>query len=569
MTTQTAFDLDSKLIGALPLVNHLLDRLRFEKILQKHLPPADSRTKLPPVHALGVLVRNLVLARVPLYAVGEWAQERVPALLGIAPEQLELLNDDRVGRALDWLFDSDRQVLLTELVVQMVKEFKISLEELHNDSTTLTLHGQYKGANGKRVRGKPTVVATLGHNKDHRPDLKQLVWILTVSTDGAVPVHFKVVDGNTEDSTTHIETWECLRLLVGSPQFLYVADSKLCTRENLKHIAGNNGKFITVMPHSRKEDGLFKDWLQKNIPPWLEVARKPHPRLKNGPPDVFRAMPSPIPDPDGFRVIWYQSSHKIDRDAQARGNVIQSAWKALQQLQAKLEGTRPRFRRPAAVARVVDEILAKSGADRWISYDVCSVEEAIFRKEKRGRPGKKSRWRRQVKTRFRLTWALQEDQIAYDAHCDGVFPLITNCPEADLSDARVLDAYKSNQPLVEKRHDLLKNVEAATPMYLKSISRIEALLFVLFVALLVHALIEREIRLAMKTKRIRELPLYPEDRACRAPSTRRILEVFENLQCHVLRRNRRVIQRFDPQLTERHVELLALFGMGANVFLAW
>ena len=567
MTTQTAFDLDSKLIGALPLVNHLLGRLRFDEILQKHLSPPDPRTKLAPIDALGVLVRNLVLARVPLYAVGEWAQQRVPALLGIAPEQLELLNDDRVGRALDWLFDSDRQVLLTELVVQMVKEFNLSLEELHNDSTTLTLHGQYKGANGKRVRGKPTVVATLGHNKDHRPDLKQLVWILTVSADGAVPVHFKVVDGNTEDSTTHIETWKCLCLLVGSPQFLYVADSKLCTRENLKHIAGNHGKFITVMPRSRKEDGLFKDWLQKNNPPWLEVARKPHPRLKNGPPDVFRAMPSPIPDSDGFRVIWYQSSHKIDRDAQARGNVIQSAWKALQQLQARLEGPRPRFQSRGAVARVVDEILGKSGADRWISYDVCSIEKAVFRKEKRGRPGKKSRWRRQTKTRFRPTWALQEDQIAYDARCDGVFPLITNCPEADLSDAQVLDAYKSNQPLVEKRHDLLKNVEAATPMYLKSISRIEALLFVLFVALLVHALIERQVRLAMKTKRIRELALYPEDRACKAPSTRRMLEVFENLQCHVLRRNRRVIQRFDPQLTRRHLELLDLFGMGPNAFL--
>ena len=109
MTTQTTFDLDSKLIGALPLVNHLLGRLRFDEILQKHLSPPDPRTKLAPIDALGVLVRNLVLARVPLYAVGEWAQQRVPALLGIAPEQLELLNDDRVGRALDWLFDRDRK----------------------------------------------------------------------------------------------------------------------------------------------------------------------------------------------------------------------------------------------------------------------------------------------------------------------------------------------------------------------------------------------------------------------------------------------------------------------------
>ena len=159
----------------------------------------------------------------------------VPALLWLAPEQGALLHDDRVGRALDGLFDADRRALLTNLVVHMVKEFQVSLTQLHKDSTSLTLHGTYDGATGKLVRGQPTLVVTFGHSKDHHPDLKQLLWILTVSADGAVPVHVKVADGNTEDSTTHVETREVLRGLVGSPHFLYVADSTLCTRETLKH----------------------------------------------------------------------------------------------------------------------------------------------------------------------------------------------------------------------------------------------------------------------------------------------------------------------------------------------
>ena len=565
--TNPGFELESRVVGALPLVNHVLERLRFEHIFERHLPAPDPRATLPPLQALGVLVRNLVLARVPLYAMEEWARERVPSLLGLAPEQVDLLNDDRVGRALDRLFDTDRQALLTAILVHMVKEFKISLEELHNDSTTITLHGQYKGANGKRVRGKPTLVVTLGHNKDHRPDLKQLVWILTVSADGAVPVYFKVVDGNTEDSTTHIETWERLRLLVGSTRFLYVADSKLCTRENMKHINSNGGKFITVMPRSRKEDKLFKDWLQANAPAWQEVARKPHPRLKHGLPDVFRALSSPIPDPDGFRVIWYQSSHKIERDAAARSTALQSAWKALVQLKARVEGPRPRFRSCASVAAAADDILKETRTERWIQCEASSAEGAVFRKETRGRPGTNSRWRRQLKMSFRLDWALRKEEIDYDARTDGVFPLITDYSEAELSDARVLEAYKSNQPLVEKRHDLLKNVEAATPMYLKSVSRIEALLFMHFVALLAHALIEREVRRAMRSRRLRELPLYPEDRPCKAPSTRRVLEVFENLQRHVLYRNGREIQRFEPEVSGRQVELLQLFGMTSDAFL--
>lgn len=567
MPRSTAFDLDTKTIGALPLVNHLLHRLRLEELLDKHLPPPGPGTKLPAVQTLGLLVRNLVLARAPLYGLAEWARDRIPSLLGLAPEQIDLLNDDRVGRALDRLFDADRSALLTDLVVRMVQDFDVCLDQLHNDSTTLSVHGEYPDATGRPVRGKPTLAITFGHSKDHRPDLKQLLWILTVSADGAIPVHFKVADGNTEDSTTHVETWNLLRALVGSADFLYVADSKLCTRENLKHIQDNGGRFITVLPRTRKEDGLFKDWLQDHTPAWEEVLRRPDARRKNGPPDIFGAIASPIPDADGFRVIWYQSSHKMERDAQFRRNAIQSAGKDLDGLEERLQGPRPRFQSQAGVAKVVEEILQGRRAARWITYEVTTVQQEVFRQEKRGRPGKNTRWRRRLKTRFQLRWELNKDTVDYDAKCDGVFPLITNRPKEELSAADVLEAYKCKQPLVEKRHDLLKNVEAATPLYLKSVSRIEALLFLLFVALLVHALIEREVRRAMAARGLTALAIYPEGRLCTAPSTARILEVFEDLQRHLLLSGNQVVQRFDPELRDRQLEILDLLQIPPTAFI--
>lgn len=557
--------LHSHTIGALPLVNHVLERLRVAELFARHLPPPDPRAQLAPLTALAVLTRNLVLARVPLYGLGEWARTSVPSLLGLAPEQVALLHDDRVGRALDRLFDADRHALLTDLVVHMIKEFQVSLEQLHNDSTTVTLHGAYDQATGKPVRGRPTLVMTFGHNKDHRPDLKQLLWILTISADGAVPVHFKVADGNTEDSTTHVETWDVLRGLVGSSNFLYVADSKLCTREALKHIHEHGGRFITVLPRSRKEDGLFKTWLQTHTPAWEEVARKPHPRWKHGPPNVYRAVTSPIPDADGFRLLWYESSHKMERDAQARRAAIQTAWKGLENLAAKLQGPRPRRRPRAAIAAAVEGLLAANGVERWLSYEVVTVDEASFHQEKRGRPGKNTRWRRRLTRRVRLTWQLREAEIAAAARADGVFPLLTNC--RDLTAAQILDAYTSKQPLVEQRHDLLKNVAAAAPMFLKSASRIEAVLFLLFVALLVHALIEREVRAAMAARGIKTVPLYPEDRECQAPSTDRILELFGPLQRHLLCHKGRVVRRFDPQLTTLQRQLLAFLGVSPNAFL--
>jgi transposase len=566
MHTPAGFELDTKVVGAFPLVNHILKRLRFEEILRKHLPPPDPRALLPTQSALGFLLRNLVLARVPLYKLEEWAREGVPALMGLEPEQVRLLNDDRVGRALDRLFDADRQALLTDLVVFMVREFEVGLEEFHSDSTSITLQGKYKNATGMRVRGKPTLRAALGHNKDHRPDLKQILWILTLSADGSVPVHFKVADGNTEDSTTHVETWNALRQLVGSSAFLYVADSKLCTRGNLRHIHGQGGRFITVLPRTWKEDTLFKDWIQHNTPDWDEVARKPHPRLQNGPPDIFCAVPSPNPDADGFRVIWYKSSHKLERDAEARGNALQTATKALNDIRAKLEGPRPRWRSQASVAQAVERILEKTGAGRWLDYKVLPFEKPTYHQEKRGRPGAKTRWRRRLKTRFQLTWTLRQDQIDYDARCDGLFPLISNTA---LSPQQILEIYKSKQPLVERQHHVLKAVQSGVPVFLHSASRIEALFFLHFVALLVNALLERQVRRAMAERGIKALPLYAEERECRAPSAERILETFGRLQRHLLRKDGELIQRFDPELTPLHRKILGLAGLSTRAFGNW
>jgi transposase len=41
--------------------------------------------------------------------------------------------------------------------------------------------------------------SSAGTSKERRPDLKQLVYSLCVTADGAVPVHFKAYDGNQTD----------------------------------------------------------------------------------------------------------------------------------------------------------------------------------------------------------------------------------------------------------------------------------------------------------------------------------------------------------------------------------
>jgi transposase len=93
----------------------------------------------------------------------------------------------------------------------------------------------------------------------HRPDLKQLVFSLTVSSDGAVPVHYKAYPGNRTDDTTYMETWNCLKNIIGRADFIYVADCKVCTQKNLSAIVGKGGRVITTMPDTWKEAKAFKE----------------------------------------------------------------------------------------------------------------------------------------------------------------------------------------------------------------------------------------------------------------------------------------------------------------------
>jgi transposase len=178
---------------------------------------------------LGVLLTNLLLARQPLYALADWASQRVPEYLGLQPGQARLLNDDR---ALDHLHRADRASLLTALVLRAARAFAIDLSEQHQDTTTVTFSGEYAHQAPAKQADRPPRI-TFGYNKDHQSDLKQLLYSVTITADGAVPVHCKTYDGNTTDDQVHRDTWLFLRAIIGHSDFLYVADSKLCTRENM------------------------------------------------------------------------------------------------------------------------------------------------------------------------------------------------------------------------------------------------------------------------------------------------------------------------------------------------
>ncbi len=106
-----------------------------------------------------------------------------------------------------------------------------------------------------------------------------------------------------------------------------------------------------------------------------------------------------------------------------------------------------------------------------------------------------------------MPYHINDARVALDARSDGIFPLVTNV--ADFNELELLQAYK-RQPVIEKRFSQLKTDFEVAPVYLKAVHRIQALLCVYFFVLLLEALLERQLRQAMRSEKIEELPMYPE-----------------------------------------------------------
>lgn len=557
------FTLKTERLGPLPLVSHFTGRLGLDRLFDRFVPTVDRRRRLSYTKALGVVLRSILVEREPIYRLGEAVGGFAPEGFGLEGQEGERVVDDAIGRALDRLFDCDRGSLLTEIVIAAAKEFSLCLDELHNDSTTVKFTGQYSRAKGRSIRGKRAPFITYGRSKDHRNDLKQLLFILTSTKDGAVPVSFRAEAGSASDSRTHEETWDALVRATGRADFLYVADSKLCNTEAMEYIHRKKGRFVTVLPKTRLEDREFRAWIQNHEPAWEKVWDRPNPRKKAGPRDRWYVMRYHLPSQEGWPVIWVFSSLLRLRQAASRRERIARAEQELSDLAAHCLGPRPRKRSRYEIQRQIDEIAERLKVKRYINISLGAISEHSFRQEHPGRPGPHTKYKRKTKKRWKIQWRLDEEAIAYDHASDGMYPLLTN--DRTLNPHQVLEAHK-RQPTLEKRFEQAKTVFEIAPVLLKNEGRIEALFFLYFIALLLQALIERELRLAMEREGIADIPLYPEERPNRRPTAEQIFRLFSLTERHTLLDNGQVVKVFVPELTELQKQVLNLLGVPLEAY---
>lgn len=428
------------------------------------------------------------------------------------------------------------------------------MDQIHSDTTSITVSGSYNNQETKGVQLKR------GHSKAHRPDLKQLVYSLCVSRDGAVPIHFKTYDGNRSDDTIQWDTWNSIRTLLQRPDFIFVGDSKLCVEETMKKIDDEHGLFVTVVPRTRGEVMEFLKALTAGDIRWEQILRK-RSRQSGSEFDTFEAAIGPFRLREGFIVFWYRSSQKQKRDLMERNDRIGRAIERLQNLNLE------RIRGPkteGAIGKRIDAILIRYKVTDWLKVEIKIDTEEDFKALSRGKPSEKTRYRRVTKKIPRLHIQKNAEAIACAQLMDGIFPIATNTKGNALE---ILKIYKY-QPQIEKRHALLKSTLNVAPVWLKKNTRIEALMFVEYLAQTVAALAERELREAMLSQNIKSLQSLPENRTSQTPTFDQLLRLFGNRNIHELYEKDRLIKSFAEPLSPVQIQILDFLKITAEAYMS-
>ena len=543
-------------IGPHPILRCFLDRMTFSRIVRSCLgTPREGL--LDHAQTLSILIQNILLSPAPLYRIAEWADPISPVVLDLSPAEKQSINDDRVARSLDALASARARSLFFRLALHLIKQFELDVRRIHHDTTTVTFHGAYDGSNHQ-----PRI--THGINKDHRPDLKQLVFGLNVTADGAVPLSHEVYSGNRTDDTVHRSNVDRLREILGRDDFIYVADSKLCTRKNLAHVERYGGKFVTVLPRTHGEDKHFRQRLRQGVRVrWRRLAVIENKRRRRDPPDVYwTTAEGPSQTRDGHRIVWCRSSQKQQLDARSRQHAVEKLQTELVDLGTRLN--RGRLRRRAAIDKQVKAVLGQSTCGHLLKVSVGCHVRIQHKRLRRGRP-KPGDPVREIRTPvFHLEVQPDKEAIRAEARTDGVFPLVTNLQPGRASKKAVLLIYKY-QPYIEKRHALFKSELGVAPVYLKKPHRVVGLIHATFLAMTLDALIERTVRRQMQRRGIDSLPILPEGRSTKTPTTARILEMFSGVCWYEFERGDETVT-FPIRLSKLQKLLLSLLDIDPSVY---
>jgi transposase len=262
---------------------------------------------------------------------------------------------------------------------------------------------------------------------------------------------------------------------------------------------------------------------------------------------------------DGFRIIFVPSSLKQRDDEARRQKKIDKAITNLEELAPKLNAYHLKTKKEIKAA--VDKICKP--VEGLIDVKILTERKQVRVQLSPGRPSlTKSVYKNKWEFSHGLEWEVNKKALGEASKSDGIFPLITN---TRLEAGEVLRKYK-DQPFLEKRMYTKKTVLEVAPVFLKKEKRIEAMLFLYFVALMIVSLIERKIRMSMAREDIEKLPILPQGMNTKKPTWNNIRYFFQNVHYSQIMLNGECIQALVKGIKGLHRQVNRLLCIPDSVY---
>ena len=510
--------ISSQELGNLGMVAGAFDEFGLEDLINKRIGKEGSHV----VADSGVLVKLLVMQMLNVpYQSLSGTQEFYSALPLEVFGQQKITSED-LGRAvlsrlLDDVYEYGSEKLFLECSAQVVDSLNIKITEAHIDTTSFHSDGK------STIQDECGFYLALGYSRDHRPDLNQAICLMLADGSSGLPFYARNLSGNVNDNKSFNNmlnfAWTNIKEQFSELEYL-VGDSALCTAANFADAAEQNIKLVTRVPDKTETAArCFEMFEPEKMEPIFEGdENSPEGRwCEDG--SIGEQKVKLLLVSNG--ALKEQKSQTIRKQAQTELEKIRSAIKKMQT-------------QPAICKADAEKNFSKLvGKVKFCKVGEPSYEE-VFKQARRGRPKKGVTPEvKCVAVKVNAEVLLDEQKIAEAVEQECLYVLATNDTQREWTMAQLLGIYK-RQSVIERNWRCCKDPRFfLDAIYLKTPSRIDALLWLMSLALLVYAAMEYKIRKTMSENGM-EFPLF-ENKATQKPTLRRVFQYVGNLRIQVVK----------------------------------
>ena len=495
-------EFETAAFGALSLIEPLIQKIDLVNIINQHLP-VDDQAEFDHGSILSLLVAARVYSPVALSNVPQWAEQSgADVLFGIPADKL---NDDRLGRSLDAFF-AQRHSILASLALHVASKFGIDLNRVHYDPTHIAFAGSHVAAEARDDTSQSDCLSdidlnpahiTKGKGTDDAPKGTRMIHAgLSTYIDefGALPLFGHTISGNQNGRTGIRQQLALVLKHLRPPKFTMISDRGTFSIGHLLRLDDAKSHAICSVPWADVKE-LFSEnraSMKWNKAGFLSIEQQRRRDEKSSLPlehYELSVLKHEFRDSESkrsinTRVIFVFSTADQQVLQQQRDKQITRIKAELQQIEQSVAAGRYNTKLLGVKARI-DRVMGNGSAERYFSWELQELNEKQRQQTPRDPAVSGSR-----APTHRLVWSFHESLVTDDQKQDGYSAIVTTVPASASSADDVFTMFRE-QNLVEHVNRQFKGPIAVRPVFLHSPHRIEALVFLLMIALMIYFLLQR------------------------------------------------------------------------------